>query len=161
MDRTDDREALYRVAYDEAVRALGEQQALIESLRARAGLLLSAAAIATSFLGSQALARGGAAALAWVAVLCFLSVAAAAALAILWPRESLFGADPALLIRDYAESPEPRPVSLLHRDLSLSRQRDIDQCRRIAGRLGLLLQFGSGLFAIEILLWVAALASSF
>jgi hypothetical protein len=46
---------LYKVVYDEAVRALSEQQAAIESVRSRAGLLLSAAAVTTSFLGAQAL----------------------------------------------------------------------------------------------------------
>lgn len=37
-----DRSALYKVAYDEAVRALSEQLTLIDSFRSRAGLLLSA-----------------------------------------------------------------------------------------------------------------------
>jgi hypothetical protein len=39
---------LYKVAYDEAVRALSEQQATIESVRTRTGLLLSDAAVTTS-----------------------------------------------------------------------------------------------------------------
>jgi hypothetical protein len=46
-----DKDALYRVAYEEATRARSEQLALIDSFRSRAGLLLSAAAITTSFLG--------------------------------------------------------------------------------------------------------------
>lgn len=53
--RDADKDSLYKVAYDEAVRALSEQQGAIESFRTRAGLLLSAAAITTSFLGAQAL----------------------------------------------------------------------------------------------------------
>ena len=53
-----DKDILYKVAYDEAVRALAEQQGAIESFRTRAGLLLSAAAITTSFLGAQALDGG-------------------------------------------------------------------------------------------------------
>lgn len=52
---------LYKVAYEEAVRALSEQQAVIDSFRNRAGMLFSAAAIATSFLGGQALHGGNAA----------------------------------------------------------------------------------------------------
>jgi hypothetical protein len=47
-----DKDILYRIAYDEAVRALSEQQAVIDSFRSRAGLLLSSTAITTSFLGS-------------------------------------------------------------------------------------------------------------
>lgn len=53
-----DKDFLYKVAYEEAVRALSEQQAAIDSFRTRAGLLLSAAAITTSFLGAQALDGG-------------------------------------------------------------------------------------------------------
>ena len=48
-----DKDILYKVAYDEAVRALSEQQGVIDSLRTRAGILLSAAAITTSFLGAR------------------------------------------------------------------------------------------------------------
>jgi len=39
----------YRIAYEEAVRALSQQHEMIDSLRTRAGLLLPAAAITTSF----------------------------------------------------------------------------------------------------------------
>jgi hypothetical protein len=46
---------LYKVAYDEAVRALSEQQAAIDDFRSRVGILFSAAAITTSFLGTQVL----------------------------------------------------------------------------------------------------------
>jgi hypothetical protein len=45
----------YRLAYDEAVRALTRQQSALDEFRTRAGILLSGAAIATSFLGGQAL----------------------------------------------------------------------------------------------------------
>jgi hypothetical protein len=48
----------YRIAYEEAVRALSQQHEMIDSLRTRAGLLLPAAAITTSFLGAQALDTG-------------------------------------------------------------------------------------------------------
>jgi len=45
----------YELAYDEAVRALSQQQSVLDNFRTRAGILLSGAAIATSFLGGQAL----------------------------------------------------------------------------------------------------------
>lgn len=53
-----DLDRLYEIAYAEAIRALVEQQAAVESLRNRAGLLLSAAAITTSFLDARALGPG-------------------------------------------------------------------------------------------------------
>jgi hypothetical protein len=61
-----DKDILYRVAYDEAVRALSEQQLMIDSFRSRTGLLLSAAAITTSFLGAQALKIGDLSPPAWL-----------------------------------------------------------------------------------------------
>jgi hypothetical protein len=109
---------LYKVAYDEAVRALSEQQAVIESFRTRAGLLFSSAAIAASFLGSQALRGGDPSLASWLALLCFVAVAAAS-LAILWPRRWEGKANPRDLIETYIESEQPTPIEDLHRDLSL------------------------------------------
>jgi hypothetical protein len=41
--------------YSEAIRTLDQQQAVVESIRGRSGILLSAAAITTSFLAGVAL----------------------------------------------------------------------------------------------------------
>lgn len=71
-----DKDILYAVAYEEAVRALSEQQGVIDSFRSRAGLLLSAAAITTSFLGSQALDGENTHWTAWLAMAAFAGVAA-------------------------------------------------------------------------------------
>jgi hypothetical protein len=60
-----DKDILYRVAYDEAVRALSEQQTKIDSFRSRAGLLLSTTAITTSFLGARSFDGGSLTATAW------------------------------------------------------------------------------------------------
>lgn len=106
---------LYKVAYDEAVRALTEQQGTIESFRTRAGLLFSAAAVTTSFLGTQAF-RDGLNLASWMALLCFVAVAVAS-LAILWPRRWDAMADPREVVDTYIESLEPAPVEELHRPL--------------------------------------------
>ena len=88
-----DKDILYRVAYDEAVRALSEQQDVIDSFRPRAGLLFSAAAITTSFLGAQALKGGDSSPSVGLAMTGFVGVAAIS-LAILWPRRWEFTANP-------------------------------------------------------------------
>jgi hypothetical protein len=59
-----ERSAAYELAYQEGVRALDEQRIVIDAFRTRAGLLLSAAAIATSFLGGAAL-QGDTSILTW------------------------------------------------------------------------------------------------
>jgi hypothetical protein len=50
---------LEQLAYDLALRTLGQQERVLEELRARTGVLLTATAIVTSFLGGRALATSG------------------------------------------------------------------------------------------------------
>lgn len=66
----------YQLAYEEAVRGLSQQQSALDNFRTRAGILVSAAAIATSFLGGQALADRGFATWSWLAVTLFATVGA-------------------------------------------------------------------------------------
>ena len=47
--------AAFRLAYEEAKRGLDDQEQAVVELRPRAGTLIAAAAITTSFFGSQAL----------------------------------------------------------------------------------------------------------
>ena len=44
----------YALAYEGALRSLSQQEETVDNLRARAGTLISAIAISTSFLGAQA-----------------------------------------------------------------------------------------------------------
>jgi hypothetical protein len=80
-----DKRDAYKLAYDEAVRGLAHQQSRLDDFRARAGIVLSAAAIATSLLGGQALQRGSTTLWAWVALACFIGVSALTLLLLL-PR---------------------------------------------------------------------------
>ena len=74
----------YALAFTQGVRALSEQQAVIDGFRTRSGLLLSGAAIATSFFGQASLAHGTSF-FTWLAVAMFVLLGAAV-IAILWPR---------------------------------------------------------------------------
>lgn len=47
--------ASYELAYEEAKRALEEQERAVSELRSRAGQLIAAAAITTSFFGGRAI----------------------------------------------------------------------------------------------------------
>jgi hypothetical protein len=149
---------LYKVAYDEAVRALSEQQAEIDSFRTRAGLLFSAAAITASFLGSLALRDGDSGLASWLALLCFVGVAAGC-LAILWPRRWEGTANPREVIETYIESGEPAALGSLHRDLSIhmhgSWLENLDGLERFA----LLLQIASGMLTLEVAFWIVAIAA--
>jgi hypothetical protein len=148
---------LYKVAYDEAVRALAEQQAVIDSFRNRAGLLLSAAAITSSFLGAQALRGGDFGLFAWLALAGFVSVAAAS-LTVLWPRAWEVSTSSRGVITTYVESAEPAPIEDLHQELSLHMHSSYLTNRRDLAKLVVLLQVASVLLAVEVVLWIIAIA---
>jgi hypothetical protein len=69
----------YELAYQEARRAITQQQAVLDGLRGRAGTLLAVAVIVTSFLGSIALPADGLIGLGWFAIVLFLVAAAVVA----------------------------------------------------------------------------------
>ena len=76
-------EASFRLAYDEAVRALRAQADEHDSLRTRAGTILATSLVVTSFFGGQALASSeqtGPLSLAWLAVVALYVVATCGAL---------------------------------------------------------------------------------
>lgn len=154
-----DKDILYKVAYGEAVRALSEQQEAIDSFRTRAGLLLSAAAITTSFLGAQALGGGESNLATWLAMATFVGVAVAS-LAILWPRRWEFTANPRDVIQTYIEAAEPAPIEELHRDLSLHMHNSYVENRAGQEQLSVLFQVASGLLTVEVVLWIIAIAST-
>jgi hypothetical protein len=149
----------YRIAYEEAVRALSQQQTMIDGLRARAGLLLSAAAVTTSFLGAQALRHGAPSFATWFALACFVGLSIAA-LAVLWPRRLEFTADPSNVIENCIESERPHTGAEIHRNLSLHMHDSYAE--NCAGYRPLALHFrlASALLTAEVLFWLIDLAST-
>lgn len=152
-------DALYKVAYDEAVRTLSEQQGIIESFRTRAGVLFSAAAITASFLGATALRDGNTSFASWLALLCFVAVAAAS-LAILWPRKWESAANPREVIESYIEAEAPARIENLHRDLSLHMHNSFLENQAGIERFATLLQIASASLTLEVVLWIAAIATT-
>jgi hypothetical protein len=49
----------YKLAHQEGLRAIAQQQSVLDGLRGRAGTLLAVASLATSFLGGLALQGAG------------------------------------------------------------------------------------------------------
>lgn len=131
---------------------------MIDSFRSRAGLLLSAAAITTSFLGAQALGEGSSA-FAWLAMAGFVGVAVAA-LAILWPRRWEFTADPRGTIRTYIEADEPVSIDEVHRDLALHVYISFVKNDTGLTQLAVFFQVAGVLLTVEVLLWIIAIAST-
>jgi hypothetical protein len=146
----------YALAFSEGVRALSEQQAVIDSFRTRSGLLLSGAAIATSFLG-QASLEEGTTVITWIAIGMFVLLGASV-IAILWPRDDWeYAVRPEPLIADYIEHPEPLGLAEIHRDLALHMDRSYLHNRGQLLRLVWLFRIASILLILEVVAWVVDL----
>jgi multidrug resistance efflux pump len=112
MAETDENDAKsYELAFEEAGRALDAQERAVNELRSRAGVLIAAAAITTSFFGSRAITGDGLSVWVWVAVAAFI-VVGGCVLTVLWPRSDWsFNASAAEIIAEYIE-PEAIEFSL-------------------------------------------------
>ncbi len=150
------RDALYKVAYDEAVRALSDQRLEIDSVHSRTGLLLSVAAIATSFLGARALEGGSLSPMSWLALASFI-VTALVSLAVLLPSREEFSADAREVIETYIEAPQPASIKGLHRDLALHMHASYARNLGALGRLATLFQMACGLLIVEMIFWVLSI----
>jgi len=73
-----------RLAFDESVRALTLQSSVLDDLRARTGILLTAISLTATFVGSRALDDGFS---TWTEIaICLFLASAGFCLGILWPR---------------------------------------------------------------------------
>jgi hypothetical protein len=153
----DGRAEAYELAFEEAGRALDAQERAVNELRSRAGVLIAAAAITTSFFGSRAVSGDQLSTWVWVAVAAF-AVVGICVLLVLWPRSDWsFSASAANIISEYIE-PEPLELPLIHRDLALHRSAAYDDnARRLRG-LFLVFRLGLILLVVEVASWVSALA---
>jgi hypothetical protein len=156
MARTDeDAENAYQLAFEEAARALDAQERAVNELRSRAGVLIAAAAITTSFFGSRAVTGDHLSGWVWAAVGTFI-VVGGCVLLVLWPRSDWsFSASAADIIAEYIE-PDPVELPVVYRDLAL--HRSYDRNARELGRLFTVFRVGLVVLVVEVAAWVVALA---
>jgi hypothetical protein len=109
----------YALVYDEAVRAISDQQTALGTLYSRAGLVGSAAAVVASLAAERIVKDHSAGTWLKLGFLCYLGVALLAGY-VLWPRRKWrFHFEAGRLQWLYLEGPDPLPVALLKRDLAL------------------------------------------
>jgi hypothetical protein len=151
--------------YDEALRALSMQKASFDGLRARVGFLLSAATIATSFLGGLALKDASSDAGSWIAIALF-ALFGSASLRILWPTAEGadgFTATPSLVIAEYLEdaahNDKKQPLWVIYRDLALYAEEahDLNRSRHL-DPLSNFFRAAIVLLTAEIVVWIIDLA---
>lgn len=142
---------------------MSDQQSRMEGFRSRAGLLLSSAAVTTSFLAGQGLRGGNTSAFGWLALLDFAAVAALS-LAIHSPSRREVAADPGRrpgrdrgsrdrVVDDRVSAAET------YRELAAGLQRIHDDNSFRLNRLAVFFQLASSLLVIEVILWVATIAT--
>ncbi len=152
-------EAGYALAYGEAQRGLEDQERTVVELRARAGTLIAAAAISTSFLGGQTLLKHHLGVSGWIAIGCFVLLGFTVLL-ILWPRRDWeFSLAPSEFIATYLEpmDSEPLEIHLIQRDLALHMGRSAELNRQQLRILMMSFRIGALLLMTEVVAWVIAL----
>jgi hypothetical protein len=115
---SDDEDQRVALVYEDALRAVEYQHAVLDNIRARTGTLLSAASLSTAFLGAQALKGSSIGGAAWSAI-GSLSIIFAASLWILWPRSWVFHRSAREMLRQYVDHDQPFSLAHMQRDLSL------------------------------------------
>jgi hypothetical protein len=149
----------YALAYREACRGREDQQRAATELRGRAGALIAAAAITTSFFGGQALVRHEIGAAAWVAIACFVLLCVTVLL-VLWPRRDwTYSLAPDELITTYLERGDRKPIGLhvIQRDLALHIGHSTAFNRRQLQMLSIAFRAAALLLVTEVVAWVVAL----
>ena len=147
----------FRLAYDEAVRALRAQADEHSSLRTRAGTILGTSLVVTSFFGGQAVARNApASSLAWLAVIAFL-LAGVSSLGVLFPTDLRFASDVSevvSLIENASATKDP------YRELSLSLARRLDSNRSRLAAMRWTFRASAVTVLAETVFWIAYLADN-
>ncbi len=143
--------------YEEAVRGLTHQQAVVESMNFRAGNLIFATAFANSLLGGKALADG-LGIWDWVAMLLLLGMGVLAAF-MLWPyRRYNFRFDPEDLLNEYVDAEPGSSLAAMHRTLAIRIKNDMAENWQVIQRLRVAMQVALIFLPINILAWLLAIA---
>jgi hypothetical protein len=111
-------DSTYGLAYEEALRGVVQQQAVLTDIRGRAATMLGAAAVSTSFLGGIALQDQRPTGWSWVAVGAFVAVGLLTIWILLPRRGWTFRLSARKLIKEYVECDNPAELPEMYRDLA-------------------------------------------
>lgn len=145
------------LVYSESLRSITEQQQVLTELRGRASLLLSAAALVTSFLGAAALQRHGIRGWSAAGVTC-LSTITALVIFMLWPRKWQFRFSADVLLGHYIDGDNPAAdINELRRDLTARNDENYTFNEKSLRRLQWAFEVGCGMLLLEVVFWVLAI----
>jgi hypothetical protein len=151
------------IIYSEALRMISEQRTDRDSVRTRAGTLLTAASLVTSFLGGVALSRyrdahphAGLTHLAWSAIAAFIAVVVLA-VAILLPWRWTFVLSPTILVEDHLDGPTKTNPDALRRFLATTLEGHQESNAKIIRCLFVLFGVACACLVYEAVAWLLML----
>jgi hypothetical protein len=151
------RTELAAIAFEAATRALDKQEAVLEELRSRTGLLLAASSLAVAFLGRPAL-DDSRDAFAVIALAAF-AVSIASSVYVLLPKSTFFfalsGKHVYENLYEYRDDPDE-----IRRRLVYDRQRFWDDNDVIMRRLLIAFRVAAAALAVEIVALLAAISGT-
>jgi hypothetical protein len=144
------------LAYVESVRAIEEQSSVLASLQTRAGTLLAASSLVTSFLGGRALS-GEFHFWSIVALGAFVATSLST-VGVLWPRHRWrFVVSPARLIAAARADPADDDVAKAHEEVALRLERMLDDNRATLQSLFRTFRLSCVFLIAEVAAWILEL----
>lgn len=146
-----------KLAYDASLRALDQQQRVLEDLRSRTGLLLAAASLSASFLGARAF-DGHASVVLSAMALVALAVTLLLGIFILTPRGALvFSTAGTVLYRDLHDLDDPADQ---HRYAAHWLDAFWETNRLPIERLTRQFEIAAGALVVQVVCWILAVAAT-
>jgi hypothetical protein len=147
----------YRIAYEEAVRALRAQADTFAGIRQRASTVLATTMVVTAFFGGQAVVRGTSPGrTGWLAVVAFVA-AGLLSVFVLFPSDPPFDTDTDAVVALVEDAP-PGSDPLRELVLMLSTRHGGNRGR--IARLEWIFRGAATAMLVEVLLWIAFLAET-
>jgi hypothetical protein len=153
----------YALVLDQVTRALSQQVTAIDGLRSRAGTVVAAASLVSSFLGAATLRMpdlSGAALLFSGLALAALVTVVVATVVILLPYRWRTGFNGHTALVEYVEADAPADLDEMRRSLAYYMQDDITANRGKLDRLYVAFQVAVIAIGLEVVFWLAALLLS-
>lgn len=142
------------LVYEESRRALDQQQAALDNLRTRTGVLIAAAAIASSFLGGQALRTEALSVWSWLGLVALAAVGLSAILVLApWGRW-VFSNNVETLLSGYIRADDPATLGEMEVRLAKFNQKHRDTNQRKLDRLYLGFRIACGALVLEVGFWL-------
>lgn len=148
---------VYQFIYQEALRSLTQQASVLDNLRGRAGLLLTAANVATAFLATTAVtARSTITPGGWLAIGAFVAAAILSVIVVM-PQGSWNFSFKATDMIAKAESEPDKELTYYHRRLAQLNDDSYSKNQMKIDRLLQIFSVACVVVVVEIVLWVLVL----